>query len=195
MEIVPNRSLNISSFNPYLLTDEMKVQYDELLNLDGNGAMGFLEIPSIGCDLPIYHTVEERVLQKAVGHITWTSMPLGGKSTHCVLSGHRGLPSARLFTDMDKVIVGDVFYLHILNETLQYEVDQILIVGPRETKDLLIEPEKDYCTLVTCTPYAVNTHRMLVRGHRVEMDYVETIMVPSEAIQVEPIIVAPIVSI
>lgn len=189
-----NTSL-LSRDNPYLLTDEMKVQYNELLNLDGRGAMGYVEIPSIGCDLPIYHTVEERVLQKAVGHIPWTSMPVGGKSTHCVLSGHRGLPSARLFTDMDKVVVGDVFYLHILNETLQYEVDQILIVEPRETKELLIVRDKDYCTLVTCTPYGINTHRMLVRGHRVEMDNTKNMVVPSDAIQIEPIIVAPILSL
>lgn len=188
-----NASL-LSRENPYLLNDEMEVQYDDLLNLDGSGIMGYVDIPSIGCNLPVYHTVEERVLQKAAGHIPWTSMPVGGASTHSVLSGHRGLPSARLFTDMDKVVVGDVFYLHILNETLQYEVDQIMIVDPRETDDLLIVREQDYCTLVTCTPYGVNTHRMLVRGHRVEMDEVNTVFVPSEAIQIEPIIVAPILS-
>jgi sortase A len=189
-----NTSL-LSRDNPYLLTDEMKVQYDELLNLDGSGIMGYVEIPAIGCDLPIHHTVEERVLQKAVGHIPWTSMPVGGESTHSVLSSHRGLPSARLFTDMDKIIVGDVFYLHILDETLQYEVDQILVVEPRETEELLIVQDKDYCTLLTCTPYGINTHRLLVRGHRVEMDSTKKIVVPSDAIQIEPIIVAPILSL
>ena len=181
--------------NPYLLTDEMKEKYEALLNLDGSGAMGFVEIPCIDVEIPIYHTVEERVLQKAVGHITWSSLPIGGESTHSVLSGHRGLPSARLFTDMDKMVEGDVFYLHILNEELEYQVDQILIVEPRDTEALLIVPEKDYCTLVTCTPYGVNTHRMLVRGHRVASEEKSKVHVTSEAIQIEPIIVAPVVSI
>ena len=181
--------------NPYLLTDEMKEKYDALLNLDGSGAMGFVEIPCIDVEIPIYHTVEERVLQKAVGHITWSSLPVGGESTHSVLSGHRGLPSARLFTDMDKIIVGDNFYLHILNEELEYQVDQILIVEPKETEELLIVPGEDYCTLVTCTPYGVNTHRMLVRGHRIASEEKSKVHVTSEAIQIEPIIVAPVVSI
>lgn len=189
-----NKSL-LNRDNPYLLTEEMKEQYDALLNLDGTGAMGFVEIPCIDVEIPIYHTVEERVLQKAVGHITWTSMPVGGESTHSVLSGHRGLPSARLFTDMDKMIVGDNFYLHILNEELEYQVDQILIVEPKDTEDLLIVPGEDYCTLVTCTPYGVNTHRMLVRGHRVASEEKSKVHVTSEAIQIEPIIVAPVVSI
>ena len=181
--------------NPYLLSDTMKKQYKELLNMDGSGAMGFVEIPCIDVEIPVYHTVEERVLQKAVGHISWTSLPLGGESTHCVLSGHRGLPSARLFTDMDKVTVGDVFYLHILEEVLEYQVDQILIVGPKDTEDLLIVPGEDYCTLVTCTPYGVNTHRMLVRGKRVATEVKAKVNVTSEAIQIEPIIVAPVLAI
>lgn len=189
-----NKSL-LNRDNPYLLTEEMKEQYDALLNLDGTGAMGFVEIPCIDVEIPIFHTVEERVLQKAIGHITWSSLPIGGESTHSVLSGHRGLPSARLFTDMDKIIVGDNFYLHILNEELEYQVDQILIVEPKETEDLLIVPGEDYCTLVTCTPYGVNTHRMLVRGHRVASEEKSKVHVTSEAIQIEPIIVAPVVSI
>ena len=181
--------------NPYLLTDEMKEKYDALLNMDGNGVMGYIEIPSISCSIPLYHTTEERVLQKAVGHIQWTSLPIGGKSTHSVLSGHRGLPSARLFTDMDKIIEGDIFYLYILNEVLTYQVDQILIVEPTDTEDLLIVPEEDFCTLVTCTPYGINTHRLLVRGKRVETDEKAVVTVTSEAVQIEPIIVAPIISI
>ena len=189
-----NKSL-LNRDNPYLLTEEMKEQYDAFLNLDGTGAMGFVEIPCIDVEIPIFHTVEERVLQKAIGHITWSSLPIGGESTHSVLSGHRGLPSARLFTDMDKIIVGDNFYLHILNEELEYQVDQILIVEPKETEDLLIVPGEDYCTLVTCTPYGVNTHRMLVRGHRVASEEKSKVHVTSEAIQIEPIIVAPVVSI
>lgn len=189
-----NASL-INRDNPYLLTDTMKEQYPELLNLDGSGAMGFVEIPSIDVEIPVYHTVEERILQKAVGHIPWTSLPVGGESTHCVLSGHRGLPSARLFTDMDRVVVGDVFYLHILEEVLEYQVDQILIVGPKDTEALLIVPGEDYCTLVTCTPYGVNTHRMLVRGKRVPSENKPKVNVTSEAIQIEPIIVAPVLAI
>ena len=181
--------------NPYLLPDTMKEQYQQLLNLDGSGVMGFVEIPSIDVEIPVYHTVEERVLQKAVGHIPWTSLPVGGESSHCVLSGHRGLPSARLFTDMDRVVVGDVFYLHILEEVLEYQVDQILIVGPKDTEELLIVPGEDYCTLVTCTPYGVNTHRMLVRGKRVPSENKPKVNVTSEAIQIEPIIVAPVLAI
>ena len=173
----------------------MKEKYDALLNMDGNGVMGYIEIPSISCSIPLYHTTEERVLQKAVGHIQWTSLPIGGESTHSVLSGHRGLPSARLFTDMDKIIEGDIFYLYILNEVLTYQVDQILIVEPRDTEDLLIVPEEDFCTLVTCTPYGINTHRLLVRGKRVETDEKAVVTVTSEAVQIEPIIVAPIISI
>lgn len=185
----------LSRDNPYLLPDTMKEQYQELLNLDGSGVMGFVEIPSIDVEIPVYHTVEERILQKAVGHIPWTSLPVGGESTHCVLSGHRGLPSARLFTDMDRVVVGDVFYLHILEEVLEYQVDQILIVGPKDTEELLIVPGEDYCTLVTCTPYGVNTHRMLVRGKRVPSENKPKVNVTSEAIQIEPIIVAPVLAI
>lgn len=185
----------LSRDNPYLLPDTMKEQYQQLLNLDGSGVMGFVEIPSIDVEIPVYHTVEERVLQKAVGHIPWTSLPVGGESSHCVLSGHRGLPSARLFTDMDRVVVGDVFYLHILEEVLEYQVDQILIVGPKDTEELLIVPGEDYCTLVTCTPYGVNTHRMLVRGKRVPSENKPKVNVTSEAIQIEPIIVAPVLAI
>lgn len=185
----------LSRDNPYLLPDTMKEQYQQLLNLDGSGVMGFVEIPSIDVEIPVYHTVEERILQKAVGHIPWTSLPVGGESSHCVLSGHRGLPSARLFTDMDRVVVGDVFYLHILEEVLEYQVDQILIVGPKDTEELLIVPGEDYCTLVTCTPYGVNTHRMLVRGKRVPSENKPKVNVTSEAIQIEPIIVAPVLAI
>lgn len=182
--------------NPYLLSDEQKAEYDELLDISGIGIMGYIEIPSINCTLPVYHGTDDSVLQIAVGHLEWSSLPVGGKGTHCVLSGHRGLPSAKLFTDLDKVVVGDIFILRVLDEVFTYEVDSIMIVEPHETDSLLIEKEKDYCTLITCTPYAINTHRILVRGERVENpEESKNIRVVSEAVQIEPLIIAPIVAV
>ena len=140
--------------NSYLLSDAQKETYEQLLNVSGTGVMGYIEIPSIQCSLPVYHGTEESVLQIAVGHLEWTSLPVGGESTHCVLSGHRGLPSAKLFTNLDKLVVGDVFMLRVLDEVLTYEVDQILIVEPQETAALQIVEGEDYCTLVPCTPTA-----------------------------------------
>ena len=181
--------------NSYLLTEKQQIEYDQLLNVSGIGAMGYIEIPAINCSLPIYHGTSDAVLQIAVGHLEWTSLPVGGESSHCVLSGHRGLPSAKLFTDLDKVMVGDLFVLRILNEILTYEVDQILIVNPDETQSLLIEEGQDLCTLVTCTPYGINTHRLLVRGHRVEnVEAAKKIRVTSDAMQIEPLLIAPIVA-
>lgn len=180
----------------YLFTDAERAEYESLLNVSGNGIIGYIEIPSISCSLPIYHGTNEAVLQIAIGHIEGTSLPTGGEGTHCVLSGHRGLPSARLFTDLDKLIVGDIFLMRVLDETLTYEVDQILIVEPHEMDALAIEEGKDYCTLVTCTPYGINTHRLLVRGHRIEnLEEAKTVRVTADAIQIEPLIVAPIVAI
>ena len=182
--------------NAYILSDEQKAAYEQLLNVSGTGIMGYIEIPSIDCSLPIYHGTDEGVLQIAVGHLEWTSLPVGGAGSHCVLSGHRGLPSAKLFTDLDKLAVGDVFMLRVLDEVLTYEVDQILIVEPQETDALQIEPGQDYCTLVTCTPYGINTHRLLVRGHRIEnLEQAKTVHVTADAVQIEPMIVAPIVAI
>ena len=158
--------------------------------------MGYIEIPKINCSLPIYHGTNEAILQVAVGHIEGTSLPVGGESTHCVLSGHRGLPSAKLFTNLDQMEVGDIFMLRVLDEVLTYEVDQILIVEPQETGALQIEEGKDYCTLVTCTPYGVNTHRLLVRGHRIEnIEEAKTVRVTADAIQIEPLLVAPAVAL
>ena len=154
----------------YALSDDRKADYEAQLDVSGLGIMGYIEIPSIGCSLPIYHGTNEAVLQIAVGHLEWSSLPVGGEGTHCVLSGHRGLPSARLFTDLDKLVVGDIFMLRVLDEVLTYEVDQILIVEPQELSALQPEAGKDLCTLVTCTPYGINTHRLLVRGHRIEKD-------------------------
>lgn len=178
----------------YTLTDRQKQQYEELLDVSGTGVMGYIEIPSINCSLPIYHGTQESVLQIAVGHIEWSSLPVGGAGTHCVISGHRGLPSAKLFTNLDQLTEGDVFMLRVLDEVLTYEVDQILIVEPQETEALRIEEGKDYCTLVTCTPYGINTHRLLVRGHRIE-NLDESIRVTADAIQIDPLLVAPIIAI
>lgn len=190
-----NQSL-LTRSNTYLLSDEQKAEYDRLLDVSGLGVMGYIEIPEIDVSLPVYHGTEESVLQIAVGHLEWTSLPVGGESTHCVLSGHRGLPSAKLFTNLDKLREGDVFMLRVLDEVLTYEVDQILIVEPQETSALHIVEGEDYCTLVTCTPYGVNTHRLLVRGHRIEnLKEAKTIRVTADAIQIEPLIVAPIVAI
>ena len=140
------------------------------MNVGGNGVMGYIEIKKIGVMLPLYHGTDEAVLQVAVGHIEGSSLPTGGLGTHSVFSGHRGLPSAKLFTNLDQMEVGDKFILHVLDEKLTYEVDQILVVLPEELEALEIDPEADLCTLVTCTPYGVNSHRMLVRGHRVETE-------------------------
>lgn len=180
----------------YHLSDEQLEQYTQTLNIDGQGVMGYIEIPSISVSLPIYHGTDEAVLQTSIGHLEWTSLPVGGASSHCVLSGHRGLPSAKLFTNLDKLVVGDMFILRVLDEVLTYEVDQILIVEPQEIDSLKIEEGKDYCTLVTCTPYGVNTHRLLVRGHRIaNQEEASTIRVTADAMQIEPIIVAPILAV
>lgn len=179
----------------YALSDEERTEYEACLNLDNTGIMGYIEIPSIEVSLPIYHGTSDTVLNSAVGHLEWTSLPVGGKGTHCALSGHRGLPSAKLFTNLDKLAEGDVFIIRVLNEILTYEVDQIRIVNPDETEDLQIVDEKDYCTLVTCTPYGINTHRMLVRGHRIEnLVDSQTVKITSDAVQVEPILIAPIIA-
>ena len=190
-----NRSL-LTRTNVYLLTDEQEAQYDRQLNTAGTGIMGYVEIPTINCALPIYHGTDETVLQIAVGHLEWTSLPVGGINSHCVLSGHRGLPSAKLFTDLDKLVEGDVFLLRVLDEVLTYEVDQILIVEPYEVEQLEIVPGQDLCTLVTCTPYGVNSHRLLVRGHRIETAAeARAAHVVADAIQIDPVIVAPAVAL
>jgi sortase A len=193
--IAYNRNLRERD-NIFILSDEQKVAYDELLNIGGNGVMGYIEIPSIGVSLPVYHGTDEAVLQIAIGHLEWTSLPVGGESTHSVVSGHTGLPSAKLFTNLNQLTAGDTFLFRILDETLTYEVDQIKIVLPHETDDLLIQDGKDLCTLVTCTPYGVNSHRLLVRGHRVEnAEIAKTIRVTADAMQIEPLIVAPLVAV
>lgn len=182
--------------NAFALTEEQKRKYESLLNASGNGVMGIVEIPKIGCVLPIYHGTDDAVLQIAVGHLEWSSLPVGGEGTHCVLSGHRGLPSAKLFTNLDQLAVSDRFLLRVLDETLTYEVDQILIVEPQEVAALGITEGGDSCTLVTCTPYGINTHRLLMRGHRVENDaQAKAVRVTADALQIEPLLVAPIAAI
>ena len=179
----------------FAMTPEQKEVYPKLLNVGGDGVMGYIEIPSINVSLPIYHGTDESILQVAVGHLDWSSLPIGGESTHSVLSGHRGLPSARLFTDLDDLREGDLFMIRVLGELMTYEVDQILIVEPRDVESLKIEQGMDLCTLVTCTPYGINTHRLLVRGHRIEnTPETELIRVTANAVPLDPIIVAVIVA-
>ena len=177
----------------FTLNDYQKAVYDDLLNVSGNGIMGYVEIPSVNCTAPIYHGTDESVLQIAIGHLEWTSLPIGGKNTHCVISGHRGLPSARLFTDINKLAEGDVFILRVLDEPIAYEVDRILIVEPENTKPLEIVEGMDYCTLMTCTPYGVNTHRLLVRGHRIKYTEAQEILVVADANLIKPQIIAIII--
>ena len=189
-----NRSL-VDRPNDYLLSEEQQETYNALLDIGQNGIMGYIEIPQIDVTLPVYHGTSEAVLQVAIGHLDWTSLPVGGESSHCVVSGHRGLPSARLFTDLDQMEVGDTFLLQVLDEVLTYEIDQIRIVEPHETDDLLIVEGQDLCTLITCTPYGINSHRMLVRGHRIATEEVKAVRrVTADAVQIEPVIVAPFVA-
>ena len=178
---------------PNYKSEAFQKRYNKLLDPMLNGMMGYIDIPKINVTLPIYHGTEDYVLTSAVGHIEWTSLPVGGASSHCVLSGHRGLPSAKLLTDIDQLKEGDLFIMTILNEMLTYEVDQIRVVLPDEVQDLQIEEGKDYCTLVTCTPYGVNTHRLLVRGHRVANVYDSK--VTNEAIRVDTLLVAGCIAV
>lgn len=181
-------------YKAFFLSESDRSTYNALLDVNGTGVMGYIEIPTIQISLPIYHGTEDEVLQIAVGHLDWSSLPVGGEGTHCVLSGHRGLPSAKLFTNLDKLVAGDKFVIRVLDEVMTYEVDQILIVEPNDLSALAIEKGKDLCTLVTCTPYGVNSHRLLVRGHRVENES-EEIRVTSDAIKIDPLIVAPAVAL
>ncbi|MCM1025241.1 MAG: class C sortase [Roseburia sp.] len=180
----------------FYLNDEEREEYESQLNISGDGIMGYIKIPSINVSLPIYHGVSDAVLQVAVGHIESSSLPVGGEGTHCVLSGHRGLPSARLFSDLDKLGEGDIFTLQVLGETLTYQVDQIRIVLPREVDELTLSRGEDYCSLVTCTPYGINTHRLLVRGTRIDnLKEAVTVRVTPDANLLDPKLVAPAIAI
>lgn len=180
----------------FLVTEEELKEYNSILDITGTGIMGYLQIPAISVNLPIYHTVDEGVLQVAIGHIPGSSFPVGGEGTHAILSGHRGLPSAKLLSDLDKVVEGDIFTIDIMDETVTYMVDQIRIVLPEETDELAIQPGKDYCTLVTCTPYGINTHRILVRGKRIENLAEEVlIQITADAVKIDSKLVAPAVAL
>ena len=185
-----NKELNREGRMWKELTDEEKEEYEKQLDVGTTGVMGYIDIPKIDIKLPIYHGTDEAVLQIAIGHLETTSLPVGGKNSHCVLSGHRGLPSAKLFSDLDKMIEGDTFSLTIMNRTLTYEVDQVRVVEPTDLSDLQIEKGKDLCTLVTCTPYGINTHRLLVRGHRTANPNGEANII-ADALQIEPVYIAP----
>ena len=189
-----NKKIRNMSF-PFMNHKNIAEEYYNTLDVNGDGMMGYITIEKIKVQLPIYHGTSDKVLNSAVGHVEGSSIPIGGESTHSVLSAHRGLPSAKLFTNLDKVEVGDVFTIRILDKTITYQVDQILIVLPHETEALNLVPGEDYCTLVTCTPYGINTHRMLVRGTRIEnIEPDRVINVITEAYQIDPLIVTPAVA-
>ena len=178
----------------FILTEEEKRRYGAVLDITGTGVMGYIQINCIGVNLPIYHGTDESVLQVAIGHLAGTSLPVGGISTHCVVSGHRGLPSARLFTDLDKLKEGDTFTITVFDETFTYQVDQIRTMEPTDMTNIRIFRGYDFCTLVTCTPYGVNTHRLLVRGKRIE-NIKGALVVTPDAIRIPSYIVIPVVLI
>ena len=169
--------------------------YWKTLDITGTGMMGYITIPKISQELPIYHGTSEAVLSLAVGHLEGTSLPVGGEGTHCVVSAHRGLPSAVLFTHLDRMEVGDIFYFTILDRTITYEVDQIRIVNPSDTSLIHTAEGMDYCTLLTCTPYGINTQRLLVRGHQVDASQKSNIYIANEAYRVDTLIVMPMVAL
>ena len=194
--------------NHWAITPERHAEYEELLNVSGSGIMGYITIPKAEIDLPVYHGVSDGVLQIAIGHIEGSSLPVGSRhsneedfldvdfGSHCILSGHRGLPSARLFSDIDMLEVGDTFVLNILDQTLTYEVDQITIIEPSDMSELQIIPGRDLCTLLTCHPYGINTHRLLVRGSRIENEKQKLhIRVTADAMKIAPIFVAPFIAV
>ena len=178
---------------PFIEYEKLK-NYSEVLNITGTGVMGYIDIDKINVELPIYHGTEEGTLAVAVGHLKGSSLPIGGEGTHCVLSAHRGLPSARLFTDLDKLEEGDTFRITVLNEVYTYRVDNVSIIEPEETELLQAVPGKEYCTLMTCTPYGINTHRLLVRGERIDTEVQKNVYISSEAFKIDPIIVTPAVA-
>ncbi len=182
--------------NPGAFYDPDEIQgYGDLLDVSGMGIMGYITVDKLGIRLPIYHGTDSSVLEIGCGHLQGSSLPVGGPSTHCVLSAHRGLPSAKLFTDLDDMEEGDTFTVTVLDRVLTYEVDKISIVLPQETEALQIEDGKDYCTLMTCTPYGINSHRLLVRGHRVPNKAGADTAVTNEAFRIEPLFVASVIAI
>ena len=188
-----NEDMKAASY-PFTLPGDLQERYEQCLNINGSGIMGYIEVPKIDVSLPLYHGTSNSVLSIAIGHLEWTSLPTGGEGTHCCVSGHRGLASAKLFTDLDRLREGDQFTLNILDEVLTYEVDQIRTVLPHELSDLAVDPDRDYCTMITCTPYGINTHRLLVRGHRVATVGPE-VHVVSEAVLIDNLMVAMFLAI
>lgn len=185
-----NQSLEKGTF-AHILSKKETEKYESMLNVTNSGMMGYVEIPSIDVKLPIYHGVDEGVLQVAAGHLNWSSLPVGGTTSHCIISGHRGLPSAKLFSDLDELVEGDFFEIKVLNQSLWYEVDKISIIEPNKLDDLTLVKGQDYVTLVTCTPYGINTHRLLVRGHRVTDAMLQKVLqVTADAAIVSPVLIS-----
>ena len=177
------------------LSEQERAVYYRLLNMSDDGVMGYVNIPALKISLVVYHGIDETVLQIGAGHVEGTSLPIGGENTHAAISGHRGLVSAKLFSNLNELVKGDIFTLNVLDATLTYEVDQVLIVEPNQTEAINISDGKDYCTLITCTPYGINTHRLLVRGHRIDNIDDLSLRIGADAMQIEPVLVAPILAI
>jgi len=185
----------LAQLNEPLVEHNRLPDYNSILNVGGTGMMGYITVPKISQELPVYHGTSDGVLSIAVGHLQGTSLPVGGENTHCVVSAHRGLPTAVLFTHLDRMEIGDIFYFTILDRTITYEVDQIRIVEPDDASLIQIKDGKDYCTLLTCTPYGINTQRLLVRGHQIDASQTRNLYVANEAYRIEPLVVMPIVAL
>ena len=193
LEEADRYNVQLSELRNPLLDYRQLDGYDDILNINGNGIMGYVSIRKLGVEIPIYHGISEEVLNVACGHLEGTSLPTGGENTHCVISAHRGLPHAKLFTELDKLEVGDTFILTVLNRTLTYQVDQIKVVNPDEIDDIYIVEGSDLCTLLTCTPYGINSHRLLVRGTRIE-NAAPTLYVTSNAYRIDSMVATPFVA-
>ena len=192
-EEAENYNAKLNELN-FPLTDYQQLKgYNDILTLSGTGIMGYVSIPKLGVELPLYHGISAEVLNVACGHLEGTSLPVGGENTHCVLSAHRGLPHAKLFTELDKMEVGDTFTITVLNRTVTYQVDQIKVVLPNETNDVQIVAGEDLCTLLTCTPYGINSHRLLVRGARIE-NAAPVLHVTSTAYRIDSLVATPVVA-
>ena len=185
----------LAQLNEPLVEHNRLPDYTSILNVGGTGMMGYITVPKISQELPVYHGTSDGVLSVAVGHLQGTSLPVGGENTHCVVSAHRGLPTAVLFTHLDRMEIGDIFYFTILDRTITYEVDQIRIVEPDDASLIQIKDGKDYCTLLTCTPYGINAQRLLVRGHQIDASQTRNLYVANEAYRIEPLVVMPIVAL
>ena len=192
-EEAENYNAKLNELN-FPLTDYHRLKgYNDILDLSGTGIMGYISIPKLGVELPLYHGISAEVLNVACGHLEGTSLPVGGENTHCVLSAHRGLPHAKLFTELDKMEVGDTFTITVLDRTITYQVDQIKVVLPNETNDVQIVSGEDLCTLLTCTPYGINSHRLLVRGTRIE-NAAPVLHVTSNAYRIDSLVATPVVA-